>query len=73
VRIVLDTTIVVRPNDSSSGLARQFLITLLKANHTSSIRFLSAVIGETSFTDDEIRNCVQRDALSAPCGGIARC
>jgi putative PIN family toxin of toxin-antitoxin system len=33
VRIVLDTTILVRANDSSTGLARQLLLTLLKANH----------------------------------------
>jgi putative PIN family toxin of toxin-antitoxin system len=34
VRIVLDTAVLVRSNDSSSGLARQLLITLLKTGHT---------------------------------------
>jgi putative PIN family toxin of toxin-antitoxin system len=34
VRIVLDTTILVRANDSSTGLARQLLISLLKTGHT---------------------------------------
>lgn len=33
MRIVLDTTILVRANDSSTGLARQLLLALLKANH----------------------------------------
>jgi len=34
VRIVLDTTILVRANDSARGLARQLLLTLLHAGHT---------------------------------------
>jgi putative PIN family toxin of toxin-antitoxin system len=34
VRIVLDTTILVRANDSSTGLARQLLLTLLRTGHT---------------------------------------
>jgi putative PIN family toxin of toxin-antitoxin system len=34
VTVVLDTTILVRANDSSTGLARQLLLILLKANHT---------------------------------------
>ena len=33
MRVVLDTTIRVRANDSSTGLARQLLITLLRAGH----------------------------------------
>jgi len=34
VRITLDTTILVRANDSSTGLARELLLILLKAGHT---------------------------------------
>ncbi len=34
MRVVLDTTILVRSNDSSTGLARQLLLTLLKVGHT---------------------------------------
>lgn len=34
MRVVLDTTILVRANDSSTGLARQLLLTLLQAGHT---------------------------------------
>jgi putative PIN family toxin of toxin-antitoxin system len=34
VRIVLDTTILVRANDSSHGLARQLLIEIVASRHT---------------------------------------
>jgi putative PIN family toxin of toxin-antitoxin system len=46
LRIVLDTAILVRANDSSTGLARQLLITLLRANHT--LVLSGAILHETA-------------------------